>query len=268
MPDDFAHRLSGRGSQRAVNSLAARAYRQVKQDILSGRLLPGQIFLGARLAETLRMSRTPVHEALKTLSRDGLVQVIPRVGYVVSPVTVNDVHEIFQLRLVLETMGAELAAARATPRDIELLKRFTVRGRPKPGGNSDALFVQASQAHRDFHLLIASLSGSRRLVDLIGNLLDESQRILAVDPLNRQHVDLLGLPSHLRMIRAIEAHDRREAVEAVVSHLHEAQSRIMAALMPEPVSMRTTAQESAIGSGDQRGKVIRSRRRSPQRKRA
>lgn len=193
--------------------------------------------LGARLANTYRMSRTPVHEALKTLSKEGLVQVIPRVGYVIPPVTVNDVFEIFQLRLMLETAAIELAAARVTDREIETLRRFyTTRGRRRDADDE----ARISAVHRDFHLTIASFSGNRRLVDMIAQLLDESQRILSLDPLNLQSAGLVTEASHGSIVKGLAVKKRDRAVDAMASHIRQAQNRITDALLPELHSGRVS----------------------------
>jgi DNA-binding GntR family transcriptional regulator len=232
-------RAKGQGSastDRSARSLATRAYTGIKNDILRGRLRPGEMVLGARLASTYRMSRTPVHEALKTLAKEGLVQVIPRVGYVISSVTVNDVYEIYQLRLVNEAFAMELAATRVTDEDIESLRRFgwthglvrRARGKPDAG-----TLARASVAHRDFHLLVASFSGNRRLVDTIARLLDESERIRSLDPLNLEQLDLMTAPSHGAIVTALVSRKPALAVQAITDHVRQAQARITAALLPE-----------------------------------
>jgi DNA-binding GntR family transcriptional regulator len=225
---------SPKPSDRSSRSLATRAYRGIKEDILTGRLHPGEMILEPRLAETYRMSRTPIHEALKTLAKDGLVQVIPRVGYVISQVTVNDVYEIFQCRLVLETTAIELAAPRVTDDDITILRRFGrgTRSSTRRGGDARA-FGEASAAHRDFHLMVASLSGNRRLVDMIAQLLDESQRILALDPLNLQQLDLMSATAHGPIIKALTTRKPTLAADEMAAHVAQAQARITNALLPE-----------------------------------
>jgi DNA-binding GntR family transcriptional regulator len=166
------------------------------------------------------------------------VQVIPRVGYVVSPVTANDVHEIFQLRLALETTAVDLAAARANPQMIELLKRPARHERARSGPRAAVDAVAAEEAHRDLHVLIASISGNRRLVTIIGQLLDESQRLLALDPLADEQRDLIGIRAHGEIVRAIEKRDRRGAIDAMIRHLKSGEQRILAALMPEPTTFQ------------------------------
>jgi len=102
------------GNAPVTSSLSAVAYHHLKAEIIGCSLLPGTILAAQQIAERLQMSRTPVHEALKALSRDGLVRVVPRVGYIVTPVAASDIDEIFALRLSVEGLGAALAAERIT----------------------------------------------------------------------------------------------------------------------------------------------------------
>src|SRR5918999_630461 len=133
-------------------SLARRAYESLKQDILTCLLRPGtQIFEG-ELAARYGTSKTPVREALNLLGQEGLVQVLPRRGYLVAPITLRDVQEVFQLRLLLETAAAELAAEHITEEGLRQLRalvavRYTYRDR--------ASYARFLRANRDFHIAVA-----------------------------------------------------------------------------------------------------------------
>ncbi len=104
--EEGAERSGPRVIRAEGNSLAESAYRRLKADILTCRLAPGAMLAAPRLAETLEMSRTPVHEALKTLCQEGLLVVEPRAGYRVTAVTTRDVEEIFDLRLARDLAQA------------------------------------------------------------------------------------------------------------------------------------------------------------------
>ena len=121
------------------------------------------------------MSRTPVHEALKDLCREGLLVVEPRVGYRVTPVTVADIEEIFDLRLVNEVHGAGLAAARAADREVAVLRERHERGKESAGKGSveDPAYLESLMAiNRDFHVGVAAMSRNRRLTRIVEGLLD------------------------------------------------------------------------------------------------
>jgi len=249
-----------RSPERGTKSLAQKAYKQLKEDILSARIRPGDMVLGTKLAEKYRMSRTPVHEALKLLCTEGLVAVIPRVGYVVTELSVSDVQEVFQLRLAAETLAAELAVDRVTDRDIEAFERLqrTVRSDAKAFTKDPAAYRRfAIEANGEFHLLLARLSGNQRLVDLIASLLDEGRRILLLDPIIEAYVDpvlLETLPTddHADIVDALRRRDRQAAREAAARHVRDGQRRIVTMLMgdrPTTVVKRVPAARPRPRSG-------------------
>lgn len=202
------------------SSLAESAYRQLKADILACRLLPGTMLGAPQLAASLEMSRTPVHEALKTLCQEGLLIVEPRVGYRVTPVTVRDIEEIFDLRLLNEVHGAGLAARRAAARDVEILRGQQERARENVGsGSADSPgYLESLVAgNRDFHVSVAAMSGNGRLARIVEGLLDEGQRIYFLYFLaHRPLVD-----THAPVIDALAARDPDAAREAMAAHIRK-----------------------------------------------
>jgi len=202
------------------NSLAESAYRQVKADIVGCRILPGAMLVAPQLAERLEMSRTPVHDALKSLCSEGLLIVEPRVGYRVTPVTVRDIEEVFDLRLTNEVHGAGLAAKRAAVRDVEILREQQERGNAMVGSGSadDPVYLESLIAtNRNFHVSVAAMSGNQRLARIVGGLLDEGQRIHFLYFLvHRPFVD-----RHAAVIDALAARDPDAARDAMAAHIHE-----------------------------------------------
>lgn len=202
------------------SSLAESAYRQLKADVLTCRILPGTMLGAPQLAESLEMSRTPVHEALKSLCREGLLIVEPRVGYRVTPVTARDIEEIFDLRLMIEVHGAGLAARRAAARDVEVLRGQNERASELAGSGSadDGAYLESLTAsNRDFHVSVAAMSGNQRLARIVGGLLDEGQRTYFLYfRAHRPFVD-----THAPVIDALAARDPHAAREAMAAHIRE-----------------------------------------------
>ncbi len=238
-------------TERPSRSLAQRAYRLLREEILNCRLRPGEMVLGTRLATKYRMSRTPVHEALKLLCNDGLVRVIPRVGYVVTEIGAADVQHVFQVRFALETLGAELAAERVTPADIEAFKRHQKEVRVQGAAlrNDPVAYRRyAIDANREFHVMLASLSGNQRLETLVAGLLDESRRALLMDPAIKNYVDLSPPNDHNEVVAMLAAGDRQGAREAMARHMREGQKRIVNMLLNDGIAeaLATFSDKSAV----------------------
>jgi DNA-binding GntR family transcriptional regulator len=97
-----------------ARSLSDRAYYRIRELIVSLELPPGSLISERELMARLGLGRTPVREALRALSRESLVEVYPRRGMFVSTVDVGDLAGLSEVRAVLESNGARLAAERAT----------------------------------------------------------------------------------------------------------------------------------------------------------
>src|SRR5512135_1314271 len=102
----------------------------LRNEILSGRVKPGSILNERELAKQLGVSKTPVRESLTVLDHEGLVRTLPRKGYLVSGYTVQDVHNFFDLRMILESAAVELAVSRITDEELEALTALVPDGAP------------------------------------------------------------------------------------------------------------------------------------------
>src|SRR3954451_6110206 len=93
---------------------------RLREEILTARLLPGTTILEPELAARFGVSKTPVREALRLLVQDGWVMVLPRRGYLVRALGLDDLRDVFQLREMIEPGFAAEAAARIGAADAEL----------------------------------------------------------------------------------------------------------------------------------------------------
>ena len=111
-------------SEVARQSATGRVYAALKREILTCEIAPGTSLFEGQLAERLQVSKTPIRDALGMLVHEGFVQVQPRQGYRVSDITLGDVQEVFQMRMLLEPAAAELAAERANADQLKRLQEL------------------------------------------------------------------------------------------------------------------------------------------------
>jgi len=183
-----------------AQSATGRVYGVLKEEILTCELGPGTPIYEGEIAERLHVSKTPVREALGMLIHEGLVEVRPRQGYRVTDLTLADVQEAFQLRLLLEPAAAELAAERATAEQLQELRSLV----EADDGASKADRVR--QASR-FHAALAEASGNSRLAGTLRNLLEEMQRLY-----------FIGL--NIEDSISVNAAEHRELVDALLKGNH------------------------------------------------
>jgi len=158
--------------------LGESTYHSLRQEILSCSLAPGSTLTEASVMEKYGVGKSTCRLALARLVQEGFIQSIPRQGYLVTPITLKDVEELFALRLLLEPAAARLAAGKADVRalaEIESCIRKNTASRNK--GNRIGFFLDAN---REFHRAIALASGNTRLANGISTLLDEMKRLVAL----------------------------------------------------------------------------------------
>jgi DNA-binding GntR family transcriptional regulator len=218
--------MSESGRTRA-RSLARRAYDALKQDILTCVLRPGaQIFEG-ELAARYGTSKTPVREALNLLVQEELVQVLPRRGYLVAPVTLRDVQEVYQLRLFLEAAAAELAAEHVAEDGLRHLKALVETRYTYGDRESYSRFLRAN---REFHVSVAEASGNRRLALFVSKLLEDMERILHLGLDLRDSAEEMAA-EHAELVDALMRGDGALARRVVTAQLQSSRKRVLEALV-------------------------------------
>ena len=105
-------------------SMSKKVYIKLKSDILENRLKPGEKLIEENLAEELRVSRTPVREALKQLDQDGLVTYYPRKGSVVSQISIKDAQELYEVREALEGLAIKNICLNMDSQDVKILENI------------------------------------------------------------------------------------------------------------------------------------------------
>ena len=158
----------------AATSLVDTAYDLIRRRILDNVWPPGHRALVQEVALALGMSRTPVREALVRLENDGLVEVVPRHGMRVLPVSPTDMREIYEILTALECMAAEIVARRK-PTDAELQPLIQATADMDKALENDHLNAWAAAAER-FHASLIELSGNRQLAATVWNYWDRAHR--------------------------------------------------------------------------------------------
>lgn len=164
-------------SSRPASRTAGRkdaAYEQIRRLILDNVWPPGHQALEQEIALMLGVSRTPVREALIRLEQDGLLQVIPRHGIRVLPMSAQDMREVYEVLTALESLAAELLALRRpSPEELAPLVEATVAmARALEQDDLDAW----ARADEDFHARLVTQCGNRTLADAVFGHWDRAHR--------------------------------------------------------------------------------------------
>jgi DNA-binding GntR family transcriptional regulator len=204
------------------------AYDSLKAMIVTGQLPPGTRVLVEELAAKLNVSRTPVREALNQLERDGLVTERPRQGYAVKEFDITMFRESFEVRELLDGYATELATARLTPADKELLKGMLAeceRLANLPGRTQQDKF-QELQIGLEIHRVIAAHSGNEILSGMLNGILDKCQHYVWMELIWLENWKV-GRDEHEAIVNAMCEGDAKRAGELARRHIRESRDNIL-----------------------------------------
>lgn len=185
----------------------------LRRSILNGELAGGTRLSLADLASTFDVSTTPVREALRELSFEGLVRIDSYRGGVVTAVTRSEVEEIIRIRQVLEPMAAREAVVGMTP---EILGAAESILEEMAASDSWDVWVQGNRA---FHQKLYEAASSRRLVSLINGLQDTQVVFVSATLRKSPFLKETATRDHHEMLDAIQSGDADRLVEITIRHL-------------------------------------------------
>lgn len=196
-------------------SNAQRLRDALEDDIINGRLSPGQQLDPDALCRTFNVSRTPVREAFAQLVASGLVTVSPKKGTFVARVGLNALIEMFEVMAELEGMCGRLAARRITPLELSLLEQALTRcDTAARGGDPDEYYYE----NEGFHRAIYAASHNHFLADEANQLKQRLKpyRRLQLQVRHRLHT---SLAEHQAIFNAIQAGDASKAEQQLREHV-------------------------------------------------
>jgi DNA-binding GntR family transcriptional regulator len=198
-------------------SLVQLAAEAIRDMILAGEVRPGERLVEERLTQRLGISRPPLREAMRLLQREGLITVVPRRGATVTPLTPEDVWEVWTMRAALDRMAVELGVPIRDPRRLEPV-RDAVAAMERAAERDDLAAVVA--AGWQFHLAVASLPGHRRLLDSYRSLTMLMRLYMAMNARARQAHETIEehVERHRRLLGLLEAGDREAALAELPVH--------------------------------------------------
>jgi DNA-binding GntR family transcriptional regulator len=218
-----------------------RVYQGIKKDILSGVYRMGERLSVADLADQYEVSKTPVREALSALQHEGIVDIVPRVGYFVSHMTIEEVQNLFQLRLILEGASAELAAEHITGQELLELENIP---RSWTTGDLDS-HLRYLRDNREFHLRIALATRNRHLAGLVASLLDRMQALLLWELELRNWTEEFA-DEHRQLLTALRRGDgtlARRTMEEAIDNMKDAVLEAVMARGTLPIVLANTDRE-------------------------
>jgi len=204
-----------------VSAAETMVYLDVRKKIVEGIYGGGTHLTAEGLASSLGVSRTPVREALRRLHAEGLVSLIANRGAFVTSWTRKDVDEVFDLRVILESHAARLAAQRISDEALLKLRDLADRMEHAVRGRAGQQLDKLTALNADFHRLILTEAAQQRLMLILGHIV-EMPLVMRTFAIYRQDELARSMEHHRELIAAFDARDSAWAGSVMQSHLYAA----------------------------------------------
>jgi DNA-binding GntR family transcriptional regulator len=222
-------------------TLSEAAHQAIRGDIITGILAPGSKLVVSTLAQALRLSATPINEALAGLEREGLVTCFPHRGYFVRTVIPEDIEKTYSVREAFELLAVRHAAKSADPAVLDQLKEILRQARQSLRENDTSRF---SDLDLEFHRVIwNSLDNS--LATRVGELIGVQIRLLVATTARAPGRFRGAFEEHIKIYQAIKDREPARAASSMKAHLQNAKMALELAVIESTAS---SSQRSKRGS--------------------
>ena len=206
-------------------SMQDQAYQFIRQKIASCEYLPKQMLSESQLQEELGFSRTPVREAIGRLAQEGLLQVFPKRGIMVSGISIQDIHQIFEVRSLLEPYALRMYHSDL---DLEEIKRFSDLFHAY---SNDSAHVNFYELDDQFHALLLASMKNDYLVELYDRIRTQSVRLRIMSGEFIQSRIDQTMKEHAQIADACLAQNWEEAAQAMTEHLRYSKESSLATIL-------------------------------------
>jgi DNA-binding GntR family transcriptional regulator len=199
-------------------------FETLRKAIVTGEIKPGERLMEVSLANQMGVSRTPVREAIRRLEAEGLVTMVPRKGTHVSQLTVKDIMDVLEVRVVLDKLATDLAAKRIQPSQLKALE--TIHKQYIACLEKDNI-EGAIRKDVEFHDIIYAASGNPRLVAVAASLREHVYRFRVIylmkDNITAEYV----LHEHEQILEALRNANNNDASNLAEEHIRNQMESII-----------------------------------------
>jgi DNA-binding GntR family transcriptional regulator len=199
------------------------AYEYVKEQIINLRYKPSQVITDTQVAQELNISRTPVREAFHRLENEGLLINEARRGWRVYSLSIDDIHELFDIKIAIEGMLARCAAERGSEEErAELLACFEQMQAAAASGDSETWL----KCDFKLHDIIFAMAGNARAERIVANLNDQWHRVRIGYATMRARM-AASTVEHEAFVKAIVEGDAEAAQRLMEQHLDNVRTELV-----------------------------------------
>jgi DNA-binding GntR family transcriptional regulator len=204
-------------------TIRQKVYEYLRESILGAEIKPGERIVEADIAGRIGVSRTPVREALHSLEREGLLESIPRIGYVVTAISEAEVSELSGIRLALEGLALRWAMERNFESLVAELEKNVRHSEDLLAAGDVKSFIEMDAR---YHEIISRAAGSKQLSEMTQSirrymLRYRIQSIYTADNVQR------AISGHRTLLNAIADRDAEKAQQALYAHIDQSRKDIL-----------------------------------------
>jgi len=212
-----------KATRRNEDTLVEQVYKTLRNKIITGKIAGGSRLVESALAEEMKVSRTPVREALHRLAVEGFLYSIPRAGYIVEEMSDYDIEDLFTIRVEIELLAARLAFEKITPVELERMElNLKMTDEKVDSGHT----VGLTDLDVAFHNIIYKATRSKTMVHICQSLSDHSLKY---------RISLIHIPEfarktrdgHYEIFRSFVDKDFPRLEKAIKNHLQLAKEDIL-----------------------------------------
>lgn len=209
-------------------------FNTLRQEILTGKMKPGERLMEIHLANKLGVSRTPIREAIRKLELEGLVIMIPRRGAEVAQITWKSLKDVLEVRRALDVLAIELACERMSQEGIGSLYKACETFEAATRTQDTRKIAEADVA---LHDIIVASTGNNRLIQLVNNLAEQMYRY-RFEYLKDESQHRMLVREHKEMYQSIVNGDKAAAANVVKKHIDNQEEAIIRQLRLEKEEKR------------------------------
>ncbi len=213
------------------STLNSKVYERIRADVLTCQVPPGSFISEAALVQKYKFGKAGIRNALARLIQEGMVVNRGRKGHIVRPLTMRELREIFQMRLLIEPPAARIAAPIITDEAIKKLIILSKQSRTVPNDDPKSVVARLA-ATRSFHVAIAEATGNELLIRFMSRVHDNMLRVSYLTVATSPESDTRQ--EYQSIIDAFTAHDPDRAAEVVKLHVENSERNVMRAITDLP----------------------------------
>lgn len=221
-------------SSRTSDASSALAYERIRTAIVEGRFALSQRLIEQSIAEELELSRTPIREAIRRLEAEGLVVSERNKGAFVRPTNREEIADLYEVRARLEGLAAELAASRATPDDLDRIRRaahaFSVAAESDAAEDDLDRVRSLNLTNKQLHAAILEASHNERLAIMLQRAVDSPLVFSAFRTFSRTEQERSNM-FHLLMAEAIVQRRPDRAGPLMIEHILLGRDAVLGAIV-------------------------------------